>query len=457
MPTPPPEIIQLVATFAVAFSAPAFAKALVLLYGSILTPGRRTVSAALRATGHGDDAHFTNYHRLLNRDRWSPWVLSRLLLALMLRLCLQPDEPLLLVIDETLERRAGRRIRYKSWYHDAVRLTLPSSNVALGIRWQCLALLAPVPWSREPWALPFMIVPTPSAKLCARLGKKTRRTSPEWAAVMLTRVRRWQPDRRIIVVGDGAYAATHLVATCQSLTPPITLVARLRLDAQLYAPPVAPPPGRPGPKPQKGPRLASLADQFADPLAPWFSEAVPWYGACAKSLRFRSATALWHHPGRPPLPLRWVLVRPTTQPGPHDRFRPTALFCSDPSLAPEQIITLFVSRWRIEVTFEDLRACLGFETQRQWSDRAIERTTPCLFGLFSLTVLMAMVRHPDQLPVRQTTWYTKSEPTFSDVLAAVRRDLWTPENSATSAEHPDMRQFPAAWVASLVEMACYST
>lgn len=453
MPTPPAEIIQLVATFAVAFSAPTFAKAVVLLYGTILTPGRRTVSAALRATGHGADPHFTNYHRVLNRDHFSLWVLSRLLLALIVRLCLQPADPLLLVIDETLERRAGRRIRYKSWYHDAVRLTVPSSNVALGLRWQCLALLTPVPWSRELWALPFMVIPTPSAKLCARLGKPVRRTSPEWAGVMLTRVRRWQPTRAIFVVGDGAYAATHLVATCQALTPPITLIARLRLDAQLYAPP----PGRRGAKPQKGPRLASLADQLADPLLPWFSAAVTWYGATHKSLRFRSATALWHHSGLAPLPLRWVLVRSPATPGPRDRFRPTALFCSDPGLAPEQIITLFVARWRIEVTFEELRTCLGFETQRQWSDRAIERTTPCLFGIFSLTVLMAKVRHADELPMRQTSWYTKTEPTFSDVLAAVRRDLWTPENASISPEHPDMLQFPPAWVASLMEMACYST
>lgn len=457
MPTPPAEIIQLVATFAVAFSAPAFAKAVVLLYGTILTPGRRTVSAALRATGHGADPHFTNYHRLLNRDRWSLWVLSRLLLGLIVRLCLQPADPLLLVIDETLERRAGRQIRYKSWYHDAVRLTLPSSNVALGLRWQCLAILAPVPWSRELWALPFMVIPTPSVKLCAKLGKKVRRTSPEWASLMLTRVRRWQPQREIIVIGDGAYAATQLVATCQNLTPPITLISRLRLDAQLYGPPPVLPAGRRGPKPQKGPRLATLTDQLADPLLPWFSDAVPWYGATPKSVRFRSETALWHHAGLAPLPLRWVLVRCSAAPGPQNRLRPTALFCSDPGLAPEQIITLFVARWRIEITFEELRACLGFETQRQWSDRAIERTTPCLFGIFSLTVLMAKVRHPDQLPVRQTTWYTKTEPTFSDVLAAVRRDLWTTVDYKTSAEHPDMLQFSTTWAASLLEMACYST
>ena len=163
MPTPPAEIIQLVSTFAVAFTAPAFAKALVLLYGTILTPGRRTVAAALRAVGLPNAEHFTNYHRLLNRDQWSPWVLSKLLLALIVNLCLPGDAPLVLLIDETLERRRGRQIRYKGWFYDAVRTTAAKVATSLGIRWLCLAILVPVPWSSRPWALPFMVVPALSA------------------------------------------------------------------------------------------------------------------------------------------------------------------------------------------------------------------------------------------------------------------------------------------------------
>ncbi len=457
MPTPPCEIIQLVATFALAFTAPAFAKAVVLLYGTILAPGRRTVTAALRAMGLANDLHFTNYHRLLNRDRWSLWVLSKLLLALIICLCLQPNDPLLLVIDETLERRAGRKIRYKSWYHDAVRMTLPSSNVALGIRWQCLAILVPVPWSRELWALPFMVFPTLSAKLCAKLGKKQARTAPEWAGIMLARVRRWQPEREIVVIGDGAYACAHLVATCQAQKPPVKLVSRLRLDARLYAQAPARPKGKPGQKPKKGPREATLADQLADPLLPWLSEAIPWYGGESKSLRFRTGTSLWYRSGSPPVPLRWVLVRSANTTAKGDRFRPSALFCSDPTMTVEQIIVLFVARWRIEITFEELRACLGFETQRQWSQRAIERTTPCLFGIFSLVVLMTKVRHADKLPLRRLTWYAKPEPTFSDILATVRRDLWYSPNCDMSGDDNDMVQLPKALALALMETACYST
>jgi hypothetical protein len=251
MPTPPVELIQLVSTFAVAFTAPAFAKAIVLLYGTILTPGRRTVAAALRAVSLPDAEHFTNYHRLLNRDQWSPWVLSKLLLALIVILCVPADAPLLLLIDETLERRRGRQIRYKGWFYDAVRTTAAKVATSLGIRWLCLAILVPVPWSSRPWALLFMVVPALSQQIAARLHKPPR-TLLDWAGLMLERFRRWQPERPILVVGDGSYAATILVQRCPRLHRPVQLVSRLRLDAQLYEPPGPQPKSKRGPKPQKG-------------------------------------------------------------------------------------------------------------------------------------------------------------------------------------------------------------
>lgn len=145
MPTPSPEIIQLMSVFAVAFTAPTFAKALMLVYGTILAPGRRTVTAALRVLGLADDPHFTNFHRVLNRAEWSPWVLSRLLLSLIISMCLPADAPLMLVIDETLERRRGPKIRYKGWFRDGVRSTATHVVKALGLRWLCFAVLVPVP------------------------------------------------------------------------------------------------------------------------------------------------------------------------------------------------------------------------------------------------------------------------------------------------------------------------
>ena len=147
MPTPSPDVMQLLSVFAIAFTAPAWSKALVLLFGTILAPGRRTVTAALRAMGLGDDDHFTNYHRLLNRDRWSPWVLSKILLDLITKVFLPEGAPLLLVIDETLERRKGKKIKYKGWFRDPLRSTANHVSKSLGIRWVCLTILVSVPWS----------------------------------------------------------------------------------------------------------------------------------------------------------------------------------------------------------------------------------------------------------------------------------------------------------------------
>jgi len=425
---------------------------MVLLYGTILTPGRRTVAAALRAVGLGESKHFTNYHRVLNRARWSPWVLSKLLLDLIIKLCLSANVPLLLIIDETLERRRGRKIRYKGWFRDAVRSTATKVNTALGIRWIVLAILVPVPWNQRLWALPFMVFPALSPKTSAKLGKR-HRTLVEWADVMIQRVRRWQPEREIIVVGDGSYAAVALVQRCQRFKRPVKLVSRLRLDAVLHDPPTPQPKGKRGPKPKKGVRQPSLAARLADPNTLWQELTLPWYGGVERTVQFVTGTSLWYRRGLDPVPIRWVLVR-----CPQDSLKPTAYFCSDPTVTAQQIITCFIARWNIEVTFEEMRAHLGFETQRQWSDRAIERTTPCLFGIFSLVVLMVKCLHPDPdtLPARQTAWYPKTEATFSDALAAVRRDFWS-KNFSTSPDTADVLLIPRATLFSLVESACYST
>ena len=138
---------------------------------------------------------------------------------------------------------------------------------------------------------------------------------------------------------------------------------------------------------------------------------------------------MWRHAGPPVVPIRWVLVR-----DPEGRFAPQALLCADPARDPAQIVAWFVRRWRVEVTFQEARTHLGVETQRQWSDRAIARTTPCLLALFSIVTLLA-----DRLPPRErrraaaAAWYAKPCPTFRDALAAVRREIGRGQGSAMSA------------------------
>jgi hypothetical protein len=450
MPNPSPEIIQLLSVFSVAFTVPTFAKVLVLIFGTILAPGRRTVTAALRMMGLGNDKNFSNYHRVLNRDRWSPWMVSKILLDLIILFFLPAGVPLTLVIDETLERRRGKEIKYKGWFRDPLLSTKERVVKALGLRWICLAMLVPVPWSQRTWALPFMTVLSLGKKTSAKLNKR-HRTIVQWAEFMIGKVRRWQPDREIMLVGDGSYAAIVLVQRCQRLKKPVKLVSRLRLDARLFDFPSPQPKSKRGPKPKKGDRQPKLSQRLEDPETVWKKLKLILYGK-EHAIEFVTGLSLWHTPGQDPVPLRWVLVR-----CPEDSFEPAAFFCSDTHVSAKQIVLWFCLRWNIEVTFEELRAFLGFETQRQWSERAIERTTPCLFGLFSLVTLMAKILYPTNLPVRQTSWYKKEEATFSDALAAIRSHLWSRSNYNRSPQNPDPFLIPQAALYSLLESACYSS
>ncbi len=403
MPTPSPEIIQVLQTFAPAFTAATFANASVLLYGTILALGARTVTAALRAVGRAHERHFTTYHRVLNRARWSPLRLSKLLLGLLVLTFLPPGAPLVLLVDETLERRRGRRIAYKGYFRDPVRSTAGKAVTSAGIRWLCLALLVPLPWSSRPWALPFLTVPALAPATSAKLGKR-HRTVVERTQLLVRLVRRWQPERELVLVGDGSYAAVSLGQTCRGLPGTVRLVSRL-----------------------------------------------PWYGGQDKLLDLTTGTALWHRAGEPPLPIRWVLLR-----CPQRSIPPTALFCTDQAVCPRQVVAWFVGRWNLEVTFEEARAHLGLETQRQWSTRALGRTTPCLLGLFSLVVLLAHALHPQALPTRQTAWYAKPEATFVDALAAVHRHLWQRRNWAGSDDDAHLMLIPRPLWECVHEAVCYA-
>jgi hypothetical protein len=452
--TPVAAIIPLLVPFAGAFTAPAFRKACVLIAGTLLAPGRRTVCAALRASGLEAVAHVGKYHRLLSRDRWSPRLVSRLLLEQLVAAFVPAGAPLLFLCDDTLERRRGKRLRYKGWFRDPVRSTGTKTVVTLGIRWFCLCLLVSVPWSSRPWALPFFAVPVLSEKSCQRL-KRPHRSSVQWLQRAVLWLCRWLPGRSLVFVADGGFAAVELFAACQAAPQPVQLVVRLRLDAALYAPPGPRPPGKRGPKPKKGARQPSLKARLADPQTEWQRATLRWYGGQERTVEIASGTALWHKPGHDPVSLRWVLVRPL--PGDPAPFPPAALACSDEAVPAVQVLVWFLGRWNIEVTFEELRAHLGFETQRGWSRRTLGRTTPCLFGLFSLVVWLAKQSHPERLPCQQTSWYPKAEATFSDVLAAVRWQLWGGENYHRSGVHLDQCLIPWSLLQCLRRVACYST
>ena len=320
------------------------------------------------------------------------------------------------------------------------------------LRWLSLMLLAPVPWAQHVWALPFLTALAPSERYY-EMRVRGHKKLTDWARQMLLQVRRWLPNRDLVVVADNSFAVIDLLWRMTQLAHPICMITRLRLDAALYEP--APPrlPGQIGRPRLKGARLPTLQHIVADAQTVWMALTVrDWYGEHRRTIEIASATAVWYHPGKPPLPVRWVLIR-----DPKGKFQTRALLCTDLETEPEQIVLWFSRRWQVEVTFQEVRTHLGVETQRQWSDPAIARTTPSLLGRFSLVTLLAhrSTRH-GTLPVRQTAWYAKPLPTFSDALAVVRERLWQTPHFHMSPFDTDMARIPRPLLRRFTEALCYA-
>jgi hypothetical protein len=447
----PPEIMTVLLPFAPLFHAWTWRKALILLIGTILAPGKRTVAAALRVMGLKDERRFSLFHQVLNRAAWSSLAVGKCLLDLLIRLLYPADEPLVFGIDETIERRWGEKIATRGIYRDPVRSSDSHFVKASGLRWISLMLLTPIPWAQRIWALPVMTVIAPSERYYETRGRKPK-TLTERAQQMIKQLRRWVPKRALVIVGDNSYAALDLLAACQTLAEPVTMVTRLRMDAALYEP--APPYPGMGRPPRKGARLPT-PQAYSNALdTVWTTVKVRWYDGQIREMELASATAVWFHYGKPVVPIRWVLVR-----DPSGEYETTCLLCTDQTVAPLQIVEWFVMRWQVEVTYEEARRHLGVETQRQWSDMAIARTTPALLGLFAWITLVAHVFHLSGQPVvvRQSAWYAKSLPTFSDALALVRYQLWLAlPTFQTSGRTPDLIKVSPPFLATLVETLCYA-
>lgn len=412
------------------FTEPTWCHVQVLLLGAILCQGARRVSTILRIMGLGQEKRFEKYHRVLNRAQWSCVSGAKILLGLLIQL-LPESWPILIVVDDTIERRSGKKIKAKGCYRDACRSTQKLVIKCFGLKWVCFMLIVPLPWCKRPWALPFMTILAPSKKCNEARGRK-HKTSVDWTILAVRTISRML-KRAFILIGDGGFACIELGHAC--IKSSATLISRLRLDSALYG--FAPNPdetkNKRGRKKEKGDRLASLKTLANDPTQSWETTEINWYENTKKTVKILFGNALWYSSGEKPLPIRWVLVLdPKTN-------QAEAFFSTDLKMAPETIVNNFVLRWNIEVTFAESRAHLGVETQRQWSDKAIARTTPALMALFSLVCLFAkeMIK-TKTLSIAKTAWYDKKgDATFSDVIAFVRREIWASNYFNDSANADD--------------------
>lgn len=448
---PPPQLTSIILAFAPLFWKRTWKHAQCLLWGAILAPGKRTVTSALRILGRSEEPDYQNYHRVLNRSRWSCLEAGRILLRLLVTHFL-PAGPLVFGLDDTIERRRGEKIRARGIYRDPVRSSQSHLVKTGGLRWLSLMLLTPIPWAQRIWALPFLTALAPSEQFSAQ-HRKRHKPLTRWATQLLLQLRRWLPDRDLIVVADQAFSAFDFLTRLQALPRPITCVSRLRLDARLFQPPPAPVPHRAGRPRLVGQRLPTVKHTLAAQDTVWTRLLVPhWYGAVAREIEYTAGAAIWYHGGFPPLPIAWVLIR-----DPLASFDPIALLCTDPAQTPQQILAWFVQRWQVEVTFHEVRAHIGFETQRQWSDLAIARTSPILLGLFSLITLLAHTLALDgKLPLPRAAWYGKSLPTFADAIALVRQRYWSAFDSFISSPDTQIMKIPVPLFNRLTDALCWA-
>jgi len=311
-------------------------------------------------------------------------------------------------------------------------------------------LLVTIPWARAVGAVPFLTVLAPSERYHQERRQRPKKL-PDWARQMLVQIRRWLPQRELVVVADSSFAVLTLLHELRLLSQPVTMITRLRLDAALYEPARAR--GQTGRPRLKGRRLPTLQQVLLDSTTPWTPVTVArWYREPQREVEVVSATAVWYHTGMPPVPIRWVLIR-----DPQEKFVPQALLSTDVTLTPVQMVTWFIQRWQVEVTFQEVRTHLGVETQRQWADLAIARATPVLFGLFTVVTLLAphlSAHHP--VSPRQATWYTKAIPTFADALALGRSPLWGHAHFSLSHKDSELIQIPRPLFECLTETLCYA-
>lgn len=477
MQTLPAELLELIVVFQPLFTKPVWEHVKVLVLGALLQRGKRTVTACLRVVGLSGEKAFQKYHRVLNRASWSAWQASRILLGLLL-LLLPSEGAVVIGADDTIERRRGKRIKGLGCYRDPVRSSRKYVVKCFGLKWLSLMLLVKLPWSSRVWALPFLTVlcraqvagqrpkvwPTrrrrksrkkSQAQTKAALPSSTPRqhkTAIDILMILTRQVKRWLPQRLVVLVVDGGYAAVKLALVCVG-TPNLALVTRLRWDASLYHEAAPRAEGQRGPTPGKGARQRSLQQWAKRSDTPWAETEVRWYGGQQKKLLLFSRTALWHTPGEAPVKILYVITR-----DPEGKLRDEVFATTKLDATPAQVIEWVVMRWSVETTFEEAREHLGLETQRQWNELAIGRTTPCLLGLFSLVILLTHRLQPDgQVPPLTAAWYAKPEATFSDCLILVRKHLWRSLNYVNSAPPAESISFPAAvwehWLSCLAGAA----
>lgn len=408
----------LIMGLSIAFTEPTFKRMLPLIVGAILTTGRHTVAALLRTMRGLVPGHWSNYHRVFSRAPWSSWTLARLLATAILKY-IPTDQPVLVPMDDTTAQHRGNKVYGKGCHRDAVRSTHSHVVWLWGHNWVVLAIAVKFPFAKRPWALPVLAALYRPEELNRAEGRR-HKTPAQLARQLAAALIHWFPERKFIFLGDGGYASHAMARFAHRHRRHATLISRFHADARLYdLPPAVAPGGRKKGRPRITGAKLPAPGAFVT-TARRQRATVGWYGGSNRRVELVHANGQWYRPGEGLVPVRWVYT--------HDRqgtHRDDYIYSTDPTLDPAQIVSWFTSRWPIETTFQEVRAQVGFESTRQRTEDAVLRSGPSLLGLFSLVCLIFAEYRKDHSPrPAQSDWYSKSEPTFGDAIATVRRLFW---------------------------------
>jgi hypothetical protein len=416
----------LIREFADAFTRPTYPRFVILLLASILTTGRRTICNLLRTVAALAPGHPSSYHRVLSRRRWSSWRLARALASYILRHWI-PEGAVNLCGDDTVDEHRGKKVYGKACHRDAVRSTHSFTAYRWGHKWVVLTILVKFPFAKRLWALPVLVALYRSKEWNRKHGRR-HKTPSQLMRQLLAVLIHWFPQRKFVFAGDGGFGTHELARFAHRHGSRLTLVSRFYPDANLYAPPPTVRGKRNGRPRKKGRKLSAPQEVVKKSARSRLT--VAWYGGGTRRIEVVSGVGHWFKNGEGLVPVRWVFVHDLT--GTH---RDEYFFTTDVAMTPKAIIETFTGRWSIETTFQEMRAYLGLETTRGWSEKTVLRAAPCLFGLFSVVALLYARLPATRVRAAVLIWPGKTDRTFSDAITAVRRWLWCDWVFATPQHH----------------------
>ncbi len=425
--------------FASCFTQPSFQTFGVIVTGWLLAHGRRVVTRILRAGDGLEVKSFSCYHRFFSQARWSPDEIGRVMLGWILKF-IPRDAPLVVAVDDTLNRKTGRHIWAAGMHHDPLLSTARRVFFSFGHNFVVLSIQVRFPFApHKTWSLPILMrlyrgkqkkgKPGGERKAIGQAPPREYRTRPQLASEMIALLASWLPDRTIQVVGDSEYAGKSI---SRHLPQNVHLTSRMVMNAALYDLPPKHQKNRRGAPRKKGRRLESPVQLADSKNVRWTKTKVTLYDRRVR-VWHKTCVALWYNSAGA-RPLRIVVVR-----DPSGRRKDDCFFSTDLSLSPQAILELFALRWPLEVAFYNAKQFLGLEDPQSRTPKAVQRTAPLALYLHDLVILwFAEHGHFDAQAYRRThPWYVqKRTPSFADMLAGLKTASLRASISRYSAQKP---------------------